>query len=218
MQKGSFMRVSSRMAVVMLVAAVALAWMGAGSASADAHESGSPVDQLAIQRQLVLYADSLDWPRGATWPVPAAATYNPADSSTWPAGWAEGTQQFYSIFTDDAVVDYPSFRFRFSGKDNRVPTWNGTAFDGGIGYMFNAWNMASQTESHTILSNIIVTVNGNEATTKDRFSHNGYLTAQGDHWENLSYTAGFHEGKWRKEDGVWRCYYWRGTVQFSNAD
>lgn len=200
-----------------LLVATALMWAAAGAAFADPHNGGSPVDQLAIQRQLILYADSLDWPRGATWPVPDAATFNPADPSTWPAGWAEGTQQFYSIFTDDAVIDYPSFHFRFVGKDNRAPTWNGTAFEGGIGYMFNGWNMASQVTSHTILSNIIVTVKGNEATSKDRFSHYGHLTTGDGTWSTISYTAGFHEGKWRKENGVWRCYYWRGTVQIDNA-
>lgn len=39
------------------------------------------------------------------------------------------------------------------------------------------------------------------------------LTAQGDPWDDLFYTAGFHEAKRRKEGGVWRYYYWRGTAR-----
>ncbi|MBW2274367.1 MAG: nuclear transport factor 2 family protein [Deltaproteobacteria bacterium] len=200
------------------VVAIALIVFGSPAALAGGDNDGSPPDQLAIQRQLKLYADSLDWPRGDDWPIPAAGTFDPSDDTTWPEGWAEGTEQFFSIFTDDAVIDYPHFFYRFSGKDNSTPVWDGTAFVGGIGYMFNAWNMASQTNSHTMLSNIMVTIHGNEATSKDRFSHIGYLTGSGQTWPDASHTMGFHEGKWRKEDGVWRCYYWRGTVQFNSTD
>ncbi len=200
------------------VIAIALMVFGSSAALAEGDDHGSPNDQLAIERQLKLYADSLDWPRGDSWPVPAAGSFDPSDDTTWPPGWAGGTEQFFSIFTDDAEIDYPHFSYRFSGKNNATPVKQGATFVGGIGYMFNAWNMARQTNSHTVLSNILVTIHGDEATSKDRFSHIGYLTGRGQTWSDASYTMGFHEGKWRKEAGVWRCYYWRGTVQFNSTD
>ncbi len=174
-------------------------------------------DQLEIERKLKLYADSLDWPRGSDWDdYGDFASFDSYDPSTWPVSWQEGTDQFFSLFTDDAVVDYPSFGLKFEGKSNDSPFITGV---GGIGYMFNAWNMASQTESQTILSNIIVTIDGDEAISKDRFSHVGYLTSEFPvKWDAASFNLGFHEGKWRKEDGEWRLYYWKGTAQINSGD
>ncbi|MBW2268071.1 MAG: nuclear transport factor 2 family protein [Deltaproteobacteria bacterium] len=198
--------------------AAALIVFGASAAFAKWGKSDSSSAELAIRRQLTLYADSLDWPRGSDWPIPAAASFDPADDTTWPEAWAAGTKQFFDIFTDDVVIDYPHFHHQFRGKENTAPVRDGTTLVGGIGYMFNAWSMASQTNSHTVLSNILITVDGDEATSKDRFSHVGYLTGGGQTWADASHTMGFHEGKWRKEDGVWRCYYWHGTVQFNSTD
>ena len=146
-----------------------------------------PPDNLAIEQRIYLYADALDWDR--------------AD----PEG---GKAQFLSIFSDDVVARYPKWNMSFSGKGDEA---------GGIGWFYTNFNMATQSLSHTIISNIIITVKGKEATTKDRYSHIGYFIGKPQNRENATFQLGYHEGKWRKVKGQWECYQWDGYVEFDNT-
>ncbi len=150
-------------------------------------------DRVAIERQINLYAECLDWDR--------------ADEAT-------GKELFLGIFTDDCRVGYPYFGFWFIGKGDNAPT---EAEPGGIGWMYSDFNIACQTLSLTLETNIVIDINGKEATTSDRFSHIGYLAGDDHVYQNASYTWGYHEGKWRKENGQWKCYEWNGFPQFNST-
>lgn len=159
----------------------------------DTGATGAVNDRNAIQKQIFLYAEALDWDR--------------ADA-------AAGKAQFLSIFTDDVVVGYPKWGYYFVGKGDNAPTYTAP---GGIGWFYTYFNMYQQTLSHTIISNIIIEVNGTEAISRDRYTHIGYLAGYPQNRENAAHALGRHEGKWRKINGEWKCYQWDGYVDFDNT-
>ncbi len=151
-------------------------------------------DRIEIESKINLYARCLDWDR---------------------ADEAMGKELFLSIFTDDCEVGYPSFEFTLVGKGDNKPTADDP---GGIGWMYSSFNMSSQTSSVTLISNIVIDIDGDEAISSDRYAHIGYLKGSKDPiYSNATFSWGQHEGKWRKEDGQWRCYEWNGTAQFTGS-
>ena len=150
-------------------------------------------DRIAIERQINLYAQCLDWDR--------------SDEAT-------GKELFLSIFTDDCVVRYPSFDFSVIGKGENAPR---ASEPGGLGWMYSDFNMSSQKLSLTLISNIVIDIDGNEATSSDRYAHIGYFKGVEATYPNAIFSWGYHEGKWPKENGQWKCYEWNVHAQFTGS-
>lgn len=177
--------------IVLLIFVLVSAGVVAACSSDDNNEIFN--DRIAIENQIYLYAQCLDWDR--------------ADEEA-------GKELFLSVFTDDCVLGYPAFDFSVIGKGENAPTANES---GGLGWFYSDFNMSSQKQSLTLISNIIIDIDGDVATSSDRYSHIGYFKGVEATYSNAVFSWGYHEGKWRKENGQWKCYEWDGNAQFTGT-